>query len=139
MKSARKYFENERWEKTERCCPHCGSTKTVEVKNKKPAPCRRKDCRKHFSVRTKSVLTKSNIPLNKCLLAVFLINTNLERVSSYKLARDIEVTQKTVWLPVYRICKIYEDQAEARRDSPIESRRELHRWEVCTLQRSLAW
>ena len=119
--SARLYFEKERWGKTGRYCPHCGSVRIVEVKNEKPAPYRCKDCRKHFSVRTKSVLAESNIPLNKWLLAVFLLTTNLKGVSSYKLARDIDVTQKTAWFLAHRIRKVYEDQVEAKLDSPVEA------------------
>ena len=119
--SARLYFEHERWGKTGRYCPHCGSVRTVEAKNEKPAPYRCKDCRKHFSIRTKSVLAESNVPLNKWLLAIFLITTNLKGVSSCKLARDIDVTQKTAWFLAHRIRKVYEDQVEAKLDSPVEA------------------
>ena len=119
--SARLYFENERWGKAGRYCPHCGSVGTVGVKNEKPQPYRCKDCRKHFSVRTKSVLAESNIPLNKWLLAVFLITTNLKGVSSHKLARDVGVTQKTAWFLAHRIRKVHEDQVQARLDSPVEA------------------
>ncbi len=133
--SARLYFENEIWGKTGRYCPHCGSAKTVEVKNEKPAPCRCKDCRKHWSVRTKSVLTESNIPLNKWLLAI-LITT--KGVLSYKLARDIDVTQKTAWFLAHRIRKIHEDQAEVRLDFPIEAYETYQRYaeEFATRQNS---
>ena len=119
--SARKYFENERWRKTGRYCPHCGSVRTSEVKNEKPQPYRCKDCRKHFSVRTGTVLAESNIPLHKWLLAIFLLSTNLKGVSSCKLARDIDVTQKTAWFLAHRIRKVHEDQTKARLDSPVEA------------------
>ena len=119
--SARKYFEKERWGKTGRFCPHCGSVRTVEVKNERPQPYRCKDCRKHFSVRTKSVLAESNIPLHKWLLATFLLTTNLKGVSSYKLARDLDITQKTAWFLAHRIRKVHENQLEAKLDSPVEA------------------
>lgn len=118
--AARKYFEQERWDKTGRYCLHCGSVRTVKVKNHKPMPYRCKDCRKFFSVRTKSVLAESNVPLHKWLLAIFLLSTNLKGVSSYKLGRDIDVTQKTAWFLAHRIRKVYEDQSETQLDSPIE-------------------
>lgn len=122
-KAAREYFEEERWGKTGRYCPHCGSVKTSEVKNEKPMPyrCKEKGCRKHFSIRTKSVLAESNIPLHKWLLAIFLLTTNLKGVSSYKLARDLGITQKTAWFLAHRIRKVFENQLEARLDSPIET------------------
>ena len=120
-KAAREYFEEERWGKTGRYCPHCGSVRTVEVKNEKPQPYRCKDCRKHFSIKTKSVLAESNIPLHKWLLAIFLLSTNLKGVSSCKLARDLEVTQKTAWFLAHRIRKVYEDQIKVNLDSPVEA------------------
>lgn len=120
-KAARKYFEEEVWGKTGRYCPHCGSVRTVEVKNEKPQPYRCKDCRKHFSVRTKTVLAESNISLHKWLLAIFLLSTNLKGVSSCKLARDLGVTQKTAWFLAHRIRKVYEDQIKINLDSPVEA------------------
>ena len=93
----------------------------MEVKNEKPQPYRCKDCRKHFSIRTKSVLAESNIPLHKWLLATFLLTTNLKGVSSYKLARDLGITQKTAWFLAHRIRKVYENQLEAKLDSPVEA------------------
>ena len=119
--AARKFFENKIWGRTGRYCPHCGSTRTVETKNHKPMPYRCKDCRKHFSVRTKTILEESRIPLHKWLLAIFLLSTNLKGVSSYKLARDLDVTQKTAWFLAHRIRKVYEDQIEAKLDSPVEA------------------
>ena len=139
--SARLYFEKERWGKTGCYCPYCGSVRTSEVKNEKPMPYRCKDCRKHFSVRTNSGLAESKIPLDKWLLAIFLLTTNLKGVSSYKLARDIDVTQKTAWFLAHRIRKVHEDQAEAELDSPVEADETI--WAVrtatCTLQGNLAW
>ena len=119
--SARKYFEKQVWGRTGRYCPHCGSVRTSEVKNEKPMPYRCKDCRKHFSVRTKTVLAESRIPLHKWLLAIFLLTTNLKGVSSCKLARDLGVTQKTAWFLAHRIRKVHEDQVEAKLDSPLEA------------------
>ena len=118
--SARLYFEKERWSGMGRYCPHCGSVRTSKIKDEKPMPYRCKDCRKYFSVRTNSVLAESRIPLHKWLLAVFLITTNLKGVSSYKLARDLDVTQKTAWFLAHRIRKVHEDQIEAILDSPAE-------------------
>ena len=119
--AARMFFESRIWGRTGRYCPHCGGFRTVETKNHKPMPYRCKDCRKHFSVRTKTILEESRIPLHKWLLAIFLLTTNLKGVSSYKLARDLGVTQKTAWFLAHRIRKLFEDQIEAKLDSPVEA------------------
>jgi len=76
--AARHYLEDMRWSKG-RYCPHCKSTNTVEVKDEKPQPYRCKDCRKHFSVRTGTVLTSSKVSLHTWLLAAYLMNTAKKR------------------------------------------------------------
>jgi transposase-like protein len=104
--AARKYFENMRWSKG-RYCPHCNSNNTVHVQNEKPQPYRCKDCRKHFSVRTGTVLTASNVPLQKWLLAAYLMTTAKKGVSSCQMSRELGVTQKTAWLLCHKIREIW--------------------------------
>ena len=118
--SAEKFFAERRWGKDgkKRHCPHCGSVRTVTMNHKMPYRC--KDCRKFFSVRTKSVLAESNVPLHKWLMAMYLLNTNLKGVSSMKLARDLDITQKTAWFLAHRIRKAFEDQQDAKFVSPVE-------------------
>jgi len=91
--SARKWFEEQRWGKY---------------------------CRKCFSIRTKSILSDSNVSYQNWLLAIYLVTTNLKGVSSCKLARDIEVTQKTAWFLLHRIRKSFDDQSDNPLLSPIE-------------------
>lgn len=59
--SARAFFEGRRWG-GEPVCGHCGSVSVVECKDHKPMAYRCKDCRKHFSVRTGTVLAESRLP-----------------------------------------------------------------------------
>ena len=82
-------------------------------------PYRCKDCRKRFSVRTGSILAESNVPLHKWLMATYLLNT-IKGVSSMKLARDLDVTQKTAWFLAHRIRKAFGDQQEAKFVSDVE-------------------
>ena len=118
--SAEKFFAERRWGKDgkKRFCPHCGSVRTVTIDHKMPYRC--KDCRKFFSVRTKSVLAESNVPLHKWLMAMYLMHTNLKGVSSMKLSRDLDITQKTAWFLAHRIRKAFEDQQDAKFVSPVE-------------------
>ena len=99
---AEAWFIEQRWPNGI-ACPHCGSLSISRIVNRKPMPFRCKDCRKHFSVKTKSVLQCSNIPLNKWAISFYLYMTNLKGVSSMKLHRDIGVTQKTAWHMAHRI------------------------------------
>jgi len=100
--SARVYFENKRWGETA-TCGHCGSTEVTECKNHKPMPYRCKTCRKHFSVRTGTVLAESRLPLQKWLMAMYMMTTARKGISSVQMAKELGVTQKTAWFLAQRI------------------------------------
>lgn len=100
--SARLYFESRRWING-RYCPHCGSVDTVECKDHKPMPYRCKDCRKHFSVRTDSVLEESRLPLQKWLMAMYMMTTARKGIPSTQMAKELGITQKSAWFLAQRI------------------------------------
>jgi len=100
--SAVEFFENRRWN-GKPYCPHCGSNNVTSVLNDKPMPYRCKDCRKHFSVRTGTVLAESKVPLHKWLMAIYMLHTARKGVSSVQLSKEIGVTQKTAWFLNHRI------------------------------------
>lgn len=103
--SARLFFENNRWKSNGRICSHCGSVSTVECKNHKPMSYRCKDCRKHFSVRTGTVLEESRLPLQKWLIAIYMMTTACEGISSTQMAQQLGITQKSAWFLAKRIRK----------------------------------
>ena len=100
--SARIYFEEKRWG-YDRRCPHCGSDDTVECVDHKPMPYRCRSCRKHFSVRTGTVLSESKVPLHKWLMAIYMMTTARKGIPSTQMARELGVTQKTAWFLAHRI------------------------------------
>lgn len=100
--SARQYFETKRWAGTT-ICPHCGSETVSECKDHKPMPYRCKSCRKHFSVRTGTVLAESRLPLHKWMMAMYMLTTARKGISSVQMAKELGVTQKTAWFLSQRI------------------------------------
>ena len=84
-------------------CPFCGAMEIGARVSRKPAPFRCSACRKDFSVKTRTVMHGSNLPLGKWALAAYLLTTNLKGVSSMKLHRDLGVTQKTAWHLAHRV------------------------------------
>ena len=100
--AATEWFEDVFWN-GHRCCGKCGSTATREVPNAKPMPYWCKDCRSYFSVRTGTPIARSNVPLRKWAIAIYLCLTSLKSVSSMKLHRDIGVSQRTAWFMLHRI------------------------------------
>lgn len=101
--TSRQWFENIRWSNGERHCPHCGSLKTSAVKNETPMPYHCGECREYFSVKTGTVMQSSKVPLQKWVIAIYLLSTSLKGVSSMKLHRDLGVTQKTAWALAQKI------------------------------------
>ena len=101
--AATAWFESIVWPDGNRYCGRCGSTHTKPVPSKRPMPYWCTDCRKYFSVRTGTSIARSNIPLRKWAIAIYLCLTSLKSVSSMKLHRDLEITQKSAWFMLHRI------------------------------------
>jgi transposase-like protein len=84
-------------------CPHCGKKRVSYLSSRRIWKCMSKECHKQFSVKTGSVLEDSPIGLDKWLLAVWLVVNCKNGISSYEIARDLGVTQKTAWFMLHRI------------------------------------
>ena len=104
--SAEKWFVETRWPDGVRCA-YCDSDNVTSATHP-TMPYRCKDCRKHFSVKTNSVMHASNIGYQKWAIAIYLMNTGLKGVSSMKLHRDLGITQKSAWHMLHRIRKSWE-------------------------------
>ncbi|HEY3706022.1 MAG TPA: IS1595 family transposase [Terracidiphilus sp.] len=84
-------------------CPHCSGAKVSYLKTRRIFKCMAKDCHKQFSAKTGSIFEDSPIPLDKWLTAVWLVVNCKNGVSSYEIARDLNVTQKSAWFMLHRI------------------------------------
>jgi hypothetical protein len=60
-------------------------------------------CRKQFSVKVGTIFEDSAIGLDKWLTAMWLLATCKNGISSYEVARDLKVTQRTAWFMLQRI------------------------------------
>ena len=110
-KKAEEWFVRNRWPHGI-YCPFCGSSDTNERKNRKPQPYHCRDCRKDFSVKTRTLMHGSKLPLSTWAIAYFLFSTHLKGVSSMKLHRDLGITQKSAWHLAHRIRETWTDQDE---------------------------
>ncbi len=100
---ARKWFENERWPDGP-ICPHCGSVNRAYAKSKTGVyRCGEKECRKDFTVRTKSVMESSHIPLHTWLQAFHLLCSSKKGMSAHQLHRTLNITYKSAWFLCHRI------------------------------------
>ncbi|MCB1330523.1 MAG: IS1595 family transposase [Maritimibacter sp.] len=103
--AAREYLERQRWADGV-YCPHCGGTekcKKLSGKSHRPGLYQCGDCRKQFTVTVGTVFERSKVPLNKWLLATFLMASSKKGISAHQLHRTIGVTYKTAWFMFHRI------------------------------------
>src|ERR1019366_10585822 len=75
-------------------CPRCDCQEISFLKTRRIWACL--GCRKQFSVKVGTIFEDSAISLGKWLTAMWLV-ANYRNVSSYAVARELEVTQRTAW------------------------------------------
>ena len=86
-------------------CPCCGSSRKIyKLTRNDSYKCA--DCHKQFSVRKGTIFEESRLPLRKWFAAIWLFSSNRKGISSYQLAREIGVTQKTAWRMLGRIREV---------------------------------
>jgi transposase-like protein len=84
-------------------CPAClmPDSRQHWLKNQRRWQCR--DCGKQYSVKVNTIFEDSPISLQKWLPAMWLLANCKNGISSYEIARDIGVTQKSAWFMLQRI------------------------------------
>ncbi len=117
--AAEAWFEGRRWPNGP-VCSHCASVRVSKVASRRPMPYRCRDCRKHFSVMSHTVMHGSKIGAQMWLLALFLILANPKGRSSVQLAADLGVTQKTAWHLGHRIRAALVDGQMPGFEGPVE-------------------
>ena len=88
-------------------CPYCEAKEPMFLSTRTVWKCRK--CRKQFSVKVGTIFEDSPLPLGKWLIAMWLISNCKNGVSSYEIARDLGITQKSAWFMLQRIRKVLQD------------------------------
>ena len=87
-------------------CPHCGERERVtrmQGKSHRPGLIQCNACAKNFTVTVGTVFERSKIPLNKWLLATFLLSSSKKGMSAHQLHRMLGITYKSAWFMCHRI------------------------------------
>src|ERR1017187_7271418 len=95
------FFAALRWEDGQAVCSRCTSKHVSFLSTRLMWKCL--DCKKQFSIKVGTIFEDSPIGLDKWLWAMFLIANCKNGVSSYEIARDLHVTQRTAWFMLQRI------------------------------------
>ena len=102
--AAEKWIEAQRWPDGP-VCPHCGSLNVqADIKHRSMTH-RCRDCptRPMFSLKTGTVMHRTQLGYREWAIAIYLLATNLKGVSSMKLHRDLNITQKSAWYLAHRL------------------------------------
>ena len=84
-------------------CPSCGSLKVTFNPSRRLWQCGSHHTKRQFSVKVGTIMEDSPITLDMWLMAMWLVTNCKNGVSSYEIARDVKVTQKSAWFMLHRI------------------------------------
>jgi transposase-like protein len=90
-----------RWRNGAISCPRCGSIEHSYISTRRFWFC--KGCKKQFTIKVGTIMEDSPISLDKWMTAAWLICNCKNGISSYEIARDLRLTQKTAWFLDHRI------------------------------------
>lgn len=82
-------------------CPACEKKDHYYLKSQKRWKC--KECGRQFSVKLGTIFEDSPISLDKWLIALWMLVNCKNGVSSYEIARDLGITQKSAWFVLQRL------------------------------------
>ena len=85
-------------------CPLCNSDRVArKVEGQKVGRWNCHNCTSSFNVLSGTIFQGTRVPLQKWFLAISLMVNAKKSLSSYQLARDLEITQQTSWFMQQRI------------------------------------
>ena len=100
--AARAWFEAARWPDGP-ICPNCGSLKHYATKKTGRYRCGEPECRKDFTVQTKTVMERSHSPLTHWAYAFTVAADGKKGFSAHQLARQLGCQYNTAWFLHHRV------------------------------------
>jgi transposase-like protein len=100
--AARVWFETARWPDGP-ICPNCGSLKHYATKKTGRYRCGEPECRKDFTVQTKSVMERSHAPLAQWAVAFQMAASSKKGFSAHQLHRQLGCQYNTAWFLHHRV------------------------------------
>jgi transposase-like protein len=82
-------------------CPKCQHREHYYLATQKRWKC--KKCAKQFSIKSGTIFEDSAIPLDKWLIALWMLVNCKNGISSYEVGRALGLTQKSAWFVLHRL------------------------------------
>src|SRR5258708_5855734 len=98
-----KFMVRLRWHDGKVICPTCGRNDVVFLKNQRKWQCKSVHSKRQFSAKVGTIFEDSALPLDKWLIAIWMIANCKNGISSYEIGRALGVTQKSAWFMLHRI------------------------------------
>lgn len=106
------YMAALRWPNGVVICPICGSDRVSAFNStRRTWKCSTHHFKREFSVKVGTLFEDSPIGLDKWLAASWMLTNCKNGISSYEIARDLKVTQKTAWFMMHRIRMAVHDES----------------------------
>jgi len=97
------YLAIRRWPDGKVTCPTCGCETVKFSEKRRTWTCAKHHAKREFSVKVGTVMEDSAISLDKWMMAAWMVTNCKNGVSSYEIAKDVKVTQKSAWFMLHRI------------------------------------
>jgi transposase-like protein len=120
LKEAVEYYSNpqncrdaiiaKRWPTGKVTCPRCGSENVKFSEKYNRWQCGSHHTRRQFTLKTGTIFNESPVPLDKWLIALWMLCNCKNGVSSWEIHRAIGVTQKTAWFMLHRLREVLQNR-----------------------------
>jgi ISXO2-like transposase domain/Transposase zinc-ribbon domain len=108
------YMVAQRWPDGVVICPTCGRNDVSWLKAQRKWQCKSQHTKRQFSAKVGTIFEDSPIGLDKWLMAVWMTTNCKNGISSYEIARDLGVTQKSAWFMLHRIRVAMKDELSGK-------------------------
>ena len=97
-----------RWPDGKVACPHCSSESNYHIRSKtKSGKPRRlwlcRGCNRQFSIKVNTIFEDSALPMDKWMMAFWMLVNCKNGVSSVEIHKSVGVTQKSAWFMLQRL------------------------------------
>jgi transposase-like protein len=101
--NCRRFMIQIRWADGKVKCPSCGSQDVTYLENANLYKCYGNHPKQKFSLKVGTIFEDSALSLDKWIVGFWLIYSCKNGISSYEIARDLGITQKSAWHMMHRI------------------------------------
>ncbi len=102
-------------------CPTCGRTDVRFISTRRIWECKEKHPRRQFSFKVGTIFEDSPISLDKWFAGIWMVANCKNGISSYEMARDLGITQKSAWYMDHRIRLAMKTGSIMKMDGEVEA------------------